>query len=286
MLQGLSEFAAASGDDNDLPLIREPYEAVERNVHDPNFKDIFHGTWSPRFERHGIYMLALNTASVVEPVLGAERTTPLIDPCLEKVLHVFAKDDREALFESVGIDGEVVDNDEGRVLNPGHALESMWFCIEEGIKRGDRSIIQRASRIVEWMYQRGYDSEYRRIVSFLHANRQEPRQMDWHKETGMNWHDKAWWVHSESLYALALSAIHAGNTQRFEKFLDLQRWCLEHFYDQQFGEWYAQLFRDGQPKLADKGTSWKACYRLPRALMKLMQLFGSTSATIPPQQSA
>ena len=277
VLQGLCEFAAASSEDRDLPLIRQTYDAIERNVHDPTFKDIYHGTWSPRFQRHGIYMLALNTASVAEQVLGPERTRPLIDHCLEKILYVFAKDDCKALFESVGLDGRVIDDDEGRVLNPGHALESMWFCIEEGVKRGDRSVIERATRIIDWMYRRGHDRQYGGIVSFLDSSGREPRQMDWHRETNMRWHDKAWWVHSESLYALALSSVQTGNRNGFSRFFDLQQWCLDHFYDSEYGEWYAELYRDGRPKLTDKGTLWKACYHLPRALMKMARLFESVS---------
>lgn len=277
VLQGLCEFAVATGEDRDLSLICETYDEMERNVHAPDFKDIFHGVWSPQFKRHGIYMIALNTAAVVEQVLGQQRVRSLVDHCLEQILHVFAKDDYEVLFESVGPDGQVIDDDEGRVLNPGHALESMWFCIEEGVKRCDRSITDRAAKIIDWMYRLGHDSECGGIVSFLDSSGREPKQMDWHKETSMMWHDKAWWVHSESLYALALAAVQTGDEVGFNRFLDLQCWCLDHFYDADYGEWYPELHRNGQPKLTDKGTIWKACYHLPRALMKTMQLFQSAS---------
>ena len=36
---------------------------------------------------------------------------------------------------------------------------------------------------------------------------------------------------------------------------------------------HPKTHRDGRPKLTDKGTVWKAAYHLPRALMKIMQLF-------------
>ncbi len=273
VLAGLCEYAAASGSDRDVPLIRETYDAIERNLHDPDFKDIFHGVWSPRFKRHGIHMIALPTTAMAASVLGNERTRPLADHCLHEILYGFAKDDREALFESVARDGSLVDHDEGRVLNPGHALESMWFCIEEGRNRNDRAVIERAVKITDWMYRRGYDREFGGIVAFLDADGHEPKQMDWHKETGMRWDDKPWWVHSESLYALALAAVESQRRDLFERFLDLHAWCRQHFFDPEYGEWYPELYRDGRPKLTDKGTPWKAAYHLPRALMKLMQLF-------------
>ena len=282
VLGGLCEYALAAGSDKDVRLIGDTYDVVDRNVHDSNFKDVFHGAWSPRFKRHGIHMIALGTAAIAAGVLGDDRTRPLVDHCLRQILYVFAKDDRRALFESVAHDGSLVDDDEGRVLNPGHALESMWFCIEEGRRRNDRAIVDRAVKIIDWTYRLGHDRRFGGIVAFLDAGGREPKQMDWHKETNMLWHDKPWWVHSEALYALALAAVETNSREYFERFLDLHRWCREHFFDTEFGEWYPELFRDGRPKLTDKGTLWKAAYHLPRALMKLMQLFEATGSKFSP----
>jgi N-acylglucosamine 2-epimerase len=273
VLQGLGEFALASGEDADRGLIGETYDAIERNTRDLDFKDIFHGTWSPRYRRHGVYMMGVNTASLVAPVLGPVRTRPLVDHCLEQILHVFAKDDRRLLFESVARDGSVVDEPEGRVINPGHTLESTWFCLEEGLRRHDRGIVDRAVQIADWAYERGHDRDCGGIFSFLDASGQEPLQTDWHRETRMFWHDKAWWVHAEALYGRALAAVETGSEERFAQFLELHDWCQRHFYDPEYGEWYAELWRDGRPKNDHKGTMWKAAYHLPRALMKLMLLF-------------
>jgi N-acylglucosamine 2-epimerase len=273
VLAGLCEYALASRSDQDLDLIRQTYDAAERNIHDPQCKDIFHGTWSPLFKRHGTYMMGLTTAGSVQPVLGVARTRPLIDHCLHEILHVFAKDQPKALFESVGRQGgEIIDDDEGRVLNPGHCLESMWFAMEEGHKRRDRRIIDRAVQITDWMYRRGYDKQNGGIVAFLDASGREPRQMDWHRETGMAWHDKTWWVHSEALYALALAAVESESPQRMGWFLDLHEWCQKHFRNPATGEWRADLHRDGRPKTGGTSFMWKAAYHLPRAMMKIMQL--------------
>jgi len=225
-------------------------------------------------------MIAISVASLASPVLGTARTRGLRDYCLEQILHVFAKDDRRLLFESVGRDGQVIDEPEGRVINPGHALESMWFCLEEGRRRGDSAVLARCAEIADWMYLAGYDREFGGIVSFLDANGREPPQTDWHRETNMQWHDKVWWVHSEALYACALTAMAMNDLVWFQRFLDLQDWCLQHFYDPQYGEWYPELHRDGTPKRTDKGTIWKAAYHLPRALMLIMKLFESAESSV------
>jgi N-acylglucosamine 2-epimerase len=286
VLGGLCEYSVAAGRDDDLRLIGETYDAIERNVYDPQFKDIFHGTWSLRFKRHGIYMIALGKAGIARQVLGEERTRPLIDHCLHEILHVFARDEQQALFESVARDGTLIDDDEGRVLNPGHALESMWFCIEEGQHRGDRAIIDRAIEIIDWMYKRGYDRQFGGIVAFLDANGLDPKQMDWHKETNLQWCDKPWWVHSEALYALALAAVESGRRDMWDGFIQLHDWCQRYFADHEFGEWYPELYRDGRAKLTDKGTPWKAAYHLPRALLKLSLLFKAAANRIAPLETA
>ena len=258
-----------------MPLIRETYDAVQRNALDPEFRDIFHGVWSPVFQRHPVFMMALLTAGHAAPLLGTQRTKLLADSCLEKILWVFAKDERQAFFESVGRDGCAVDSAEGRLLNPGHAIESMWICMEEGRRRESEAIVRRARRIADWMYTRGLDREHGGLFSFLDADGGEPPQTAWHKETNMSWSDKVWWVHSEALYTLALCWMETGDPTWRERFLDLHAWCWERFHDSEYGEWYPELYRDGTPKLTDKGTLWKAAYHLPRSLMKIMMLFES-----------
>ena len=272
VLQGLCGYALASGSDADAALIADTYAAIERNTRDPNFKDLYHGTWSARSKGHGLYMMAAGTGAVAEGVLGAARTRPLIDEALEQILRVFARDERELLFESVGRDGQLIDSPEGRLINPGHALESAWFCLEEGRKRGDRAIVERAAQIARWSYRCGRDPECGGIYSFLDASGRPPPQTDWHRATGMRWDDKAWWVHSESLYTLALAADETGDLAFLDGFLELHAWCQKFFYDPAYGEWYSELRRDGTVKNDHKGSLWKAAYHLPRALMKIMQL--------------
>jgi N-acylglucosamine 2-epimerase len=80
-------------------------------------------------------------------------------------------------------------------------------------------------------------------------------------------------VHSEALYALALAAVETGKDLFLRRFSKLHDWCMSHFFDEEYGEWYATLHRNGTPKVTDKGTVWKAAYHLPRAIMKIALLF-------------
>ena len=74
---------------------------------------------------------------------------------------------------------------------------------------------------------------------------------------------------------LALAAVERQSEIWLERFIDLHEWCQKHFYDAEYGEWYAELYRNGSVKLPDKGTLWKAAYHLPRALMQIGSLFSA-----------
>ena len=38
------------------------------------------------------------------------------------------------------------------------------------------------------------------------------------------------------------------------------------FWDEEYGEWYAVLHRDGKPRIMDKGGLQKSAFHVPRAL--------------------
>ena len=273
VLKALCEYAVACGSDEDMWLIRETYDTLERNIHNPEFKAIFHGVWNPNYKRHGIYMITLATAHVAKKVLGEDRTRRLLDHCLEQILYVFAKDEYKTLFESVGLDGRVILEPEGLVVNPGHTMESMWFVMEEALERNCQVTFDRALRILDWAFEQGIDHEFGGIYSYIDALGGAPLQTTWHVEVGASWDDKVWWVHSEVLYALALATVEKNSQLHFDRFMAIHDFTQKHFYDKEYGEWYAELFRNGTSKLMDKGTLWKACYHLPRALMKTSRVF-------------
>jgi N-acylglucosamine 2-epimerase len=273
VVSGLAEYAVASGSDEDVDLIKTVYDTIERNVHDLDFKDIYHNTWNPKYKRHGVYMISVITAPIVGKVLGETYTRPLIDHSLEQILYVFARDEHEALVEAVGRDDSFMDDEEGRVVYPGHTLESCWASIEEGLRQNDRSIIDRALTIADWGYEWGYDKEFGGIVSYRDVSGDEPLQTDWNREVGMQWHDKNFWVNAEAIYVAALTAVERDDEKDLERFLRQHEWCQKHLYDPAYGEWYSELYRDGSVKLADKGTMWKAAYHVPRAIMLTYKAF-------------
>ncbi len=276
VLTGLAEFARASGSNEDRDLVEMTFAQIMRNIDRDGFDEFHHFHLDPRRRWHSVSMIGLYVASVLEPLLGASRTRALADTCLERILHVFARDDLRCLLESVGRDGAVLDDETGRRINPGHTMESMWFCMEEALRRGDRGLVERCVQVIDWAWEKGYDPVHGGVFNILDRDGQEPKGYDPRASFNEAWDDKVWWVHSETLYALLLAANETGRADLYDRFQGLHDWCQRFFHDPEHGEWYAYLYRDGSPKVTDKGTWIKAAFHVPRNLMQIMLLLEKT----------
>ena len=275
-LQGISEYLRATGekDGENFEFLNECYDVLEKNVMDPYFKEIYENTWSEKYIWHDLYLTTMSTVDAASATLGFDRTKKLLDYCLDKIFNCFVKDEHRLVFEAVGWEGQAYfEEPHGRFINPGHALESMWFCMNVARKRGDKETIEKALEAVKWMADLGFDKEYGGVFSYLDARGEEPVAIDWFKETDSLWDDKVWWAHSESLCSFAMAYTLSGDEYYMERFEELHEFCMKYFYDPEYGEWYDTLHRDGSVKIADKGSMWKCAYHLGRAVILIIKLF-------------
>ncbi len=273
VLTGLAEYARASGSDEDRQLIEMTFGQVLANVDRQGFDEFHHFHLDTRRRRwHSVSMIGLYVASVLAPLLGESRTRALADACLHRILRVFARDELGILLESVGRDGPVIDDEVGRRINPGHVMESMWFCMEEALRRGDRGLVDRCVQIIDWAWEKGHDAVHGGMLNILDREGGQPRGYDPKASFDEGWDDKVWWVHSETLYALLLAATQTGRDDLYERFQEIHEYSQRFFHDPEHGEWYAYLHRDGSPRVTDKGTWIKAAFHVPRNLMQIMLL--------------
>jgi len=267
--QGLAEYLLATdcADERGMRILEETFSSLEKNTMDPEFKDIFENTWSPTLIWHDMHLTALNTASIAGQTLGRKRVKAFEDYCLDRILNWFLRDKEQLIFEAVTRENQLDASPAGNFINPGHSLESMWFCMETGRIHEDPAVIKRALRGVDWTYRVGWDDVYGGIFAYLDASSQTPEPFDWHKETNTAWDDKIWWVNCESLCCFAQSYAASLDTKYLVMFEKQYDFCMKHFYDPEFGEWYERLYRDGTVKVSDKGTPWKCAYHLGRSLV-------------------
>ena len=209
-------------------------------------------------------MCLLNMADTMLAIDDDPRYERLIDECVVDIFRDFVKLDEGCVIEHVGPDGERVDAPEGRVMNPGHAIEVAWFMMEIGRRRGDRDLVARAAKILDLSLARGWDPQYGGLLYFLDVDGKPATQLE---------HDmKLWWPHSEALYATLLAYHLTGDAKYAGMYEQVHEWTFAHFPDREFGEWFGYLHRDGTVSTPLKGGIWKGPFHIPRALLYCWKL--------------
>jgi N-acylglucosamine 2-epimerase len=185
------------------------------------------------------------------------RRSAELEECLRLVrLHV--RPDERLVLETVGADGEAIDSSDGRLLNPGHALEAGWFLQHWAQRLRRQDLSREAIDVVRWSFERGWDEQHGGLFYFLDAGGYSPQPLEWSM--------KLWWPHAEALYAQLLNYSLTGDPADWEAFRRTDAWTFSRFPDPQHGEWYGYLDRRGEVTHRFKGGPYKGCFHVPRAL--------------------
>jgi len=157
-------------------------------------------------------------------------------------------------------------------VSPGHSLETAWFLMEIARRRDEASLVQRAAKIVDWSFERGWDGQYGGLLYFVDVEGKPSPYLE---------HDmKLWWPHSEALYATLLAYHLTGDAKYARLYEQVHEWTFAHFPDEPFGEWFGYLHRDGSLSTDLKGNLWKGPFHIPRSQLlcwKLLERIASES---------
>lgn len=206
-------------------------------------------------------MILCNLSLELEHIIGPERVDSFIPTVIHEVMEVFYQPAEGLILENVNPDGSFADCFEGRLLNPGHAIEAMWFIMDLGRRLKDEALISKACRIMLDTLEHGWDKEYGGIFYFL--------DLHGHPSDKLEWDQKLWWVHVETLVALAKGYAYTGDERCMQWFMKVHAYTWKHFRDPEFGEWFGYLNRRGEVSLSLKGGKWKGCFHIPRALYQV-----------------
>jgi N-acylglucosamine 2-epimerase len=212
-------------------------------------------------------MILCNLSLELEHILGAEKVNSFIPGVVNEILDVFYQPRFGLILENVSEDGSFCDSFEGRVVNPGHAIEAMWFIMDLGGRMQDESLINRACTIMLDTLEYGWDKEFGGIFYFLDAKGNPPGQLEWDQ--------KLWWVHVETLVALAKGYALTKNERCAKWFEIVHNYTWQHFKDKEHGEWFGYLNRKGEVLLDLKGGKWKGCFHIPRSLYQVWKTLES-----------
>jgi N-acylglucosamine 2-epimerase len=208
-------------------------------------------------------MIGIVTAQELRTTLGDitirhQSLTDWINNWIDEIARDFLKPEHAALMETVAPDGSLIDHAEGRTLNPGHALECAWFIMREGRHQGNADYLQLGLRILDWMWERGWDREHGGLLYFtdLHGL---PVQEYWHDM-------KFWWPHNEAIIATLFAWKLTGAPRYAAMHRQVHEWSFARFPDKEHGEWFGYLHRDGSLSQPAKGNLFKGPFHLPRML--------------------
>ena len=205
----------------------------------------------------GVPMIMINTAQQLREAIGDDRCDPLIDTWIAAIAKDFVKDDIQCVMEQVAPDGSIIDHLDGRTLNPGHAIEGAWFILHEARHRNnDPALIALGCRMLDYMWERGWDKAYGGIFYFRDVY-DGPVQEYWQDM-------KFWWPHNEAIIATLLAFCLTGDPKYAAMHRQVQDYAYSHFHDKVNGEWYGYLHRDGTVAQTAKGNLFKGPFHLPR----------------------
>lgn len=256
----MSEYAIASGDKSYAEKALRLFKLIQRFLSTPNFLE---SKYLPALQArgHSITMILINTASRIRAAISDPALDMQIDESLAAIRDYFIRPEFKALLEMVGPNGEFIDTCNGRVINPGHCIETSWFILEEAKHRNwDAELTKMALQILDWSWDWGWDKEFGGIINFRDC-RDFPAQ-DYSQDM------KFWWPQTEAIIA----TLYAYQATRDEKYLRMHKqisdWTYEHFPDKECGEWYGYLHRDGTVAQPAKGNLFKGPFHIPRMMIK------------------
>ncbi|MCU0566527.1 MAG: AGE family epimerase/isomerase [Oculatellaceae cyanobacterium Prado106] len=253
-----SQYARASGDEAARAIALQAYENVLRRKDNPKgqYSKTYPGTRP--MKALAVPMILANLSLEMEWLLEDETLNAVLDATVQEVMNDFFNAERGLMYENVAPDGSLMDSFEGRLINPGHGIEAMWFIMDIAQRRQDKETIERAIAVMLNILEFAWDKEYGGLYYFMDADGHPPQQLEWDQ--------KLWWVHLESLVALAMGYRLTGNAACWDWYQRMHEYTWSHFADAEYGEWFGYLNRRGEVLLNLKGGKWKGCFHVPRAM--------------------
>lgn len=258
------QLSIATGNKEYADIAKRTFDIVLSKVDNPKGKWNKAAPGARALKSFALPMILCNVALEIEPLLDADFMQQTIDTCIHEVMDVFYRPELGLIVEHLSTDGELVDCFDGRLLNPGHAIEAMWFVMDLGKRLGRQDLIEKAVMIALNEAEYGWDKVHGGIFYFMDRLGRPCQQLEWDQ--------KLWWVHIETLITMLKGYQLTGNVQCLEWFERVHNYVWTHFTDKEYAEWFGYLNRQGEVLLSLKGGKWKGCFHVPRGLFQCWQI--------------
>lgn len=256
----MSEYALATGDQHWAKRAIQVFEDTQRFLATPGFLPAKFEADVKR-QGHSIVMILINVGSCIRKVVNDPKLTQQIDESIEKLKKYFIHPEFKCLLETVGENGEFIDTNMTRTINPGHCIETSWFIMEEAKLRGwDKPMLNMALQVFDWSWDWGWDKQYGGIINFRDCKNLPPQ--DYSQDM------KFWWPQCETIIASLYAYLGTGDEKYLYRHERISEWTYAHFPDAEYGEWYGYLHRDGTVAQPAKGNLYKGPFHIPRMMIK------------------
>lgn len=256
----MSEYALATGDQHWAKRAIQVFEDTQHFLATPGFlpakfeEDV-------KLQGHSIVMILINVGSCIRKVVDDPKLTQQIDDSIDKLKKYFIHPEFKCLLETVGENGEFIDTNMTRTINPGHCIETSWFIMEEAKLRGwDKPMLDLALQVFDWSWDWGWDKQYGGIINFCDCKNLPPQ--DYSQDM------KFWWPQCETIIASLYAYLGTGDEKYLYRHERISEWTYAHFPDAEYGEWYGYLHRDGTVAQPAKGNLYKGPFHIPRMMIK------------------
>ena len=244
---------------------------------DQTFKKITHRAAKPKdlwdksypdarpLKNFALPMILCNLYNELGDLVPEEEKEQRTHACVNEIFDLFWDEERGVILENISPKGSFSDTFDGRLINPGHGLEAMWFIMDLGVQLDRNDWIDRSVEMALSIVEKGWDKEQEGIFYFMDAQGHPPQQLEWDQ--------KLWWVHLEAMICFLKGYELTGSKACWYWFKKIHHYTWSHFRDsKRGGEWYGYLNRSGELLLPLKGGKWKGCFHVPRALFKLYEI--------------
>ena len=261
----LAELSAATGERAMWDRAVAMYERIRPRLGVPTDTALLGYPIQAEFHLHAHDMIRLTVAWVLNQVSPEDRWEADLTLSVESALGKHWKPELGVLLENVSPDGEaMLDLPEGRMVHPGHAIESAWMMMEVARRRNDEALMETAIEMALKSLEFGWDEQYGGLRYLMNLDRTPPNPIEGNM--------KLWWTHGETLYALLQAWAYSGRDDVRQWYEKVHRYTFDHFPAPEHGEWFGYLNRDGSPAFSAKANGWKGFFHLPRILFRGYQL--------------
>jgi N-acylglucosamine 2-epimerase len=261
-----SELYKATGEEEYKQIALDTFHNILKRQANPKglYNKAYPGTRP--LKSFALPMILCNLSLIMEDILGTDHVNKTIEPLIKEVMEVFYDEKSGLILENVTPEGGFSDSFEGRLMNPGHTNESMWFMMDLAVRNNDKALLNKSVEILLRSTENGWDKKHGGIFYFLDIKGHPTQQLEWDQ--------KLWWVHIETLISMAKGYRLTGNEACKNWFETIHEYTWNNFKDKEYPEWYGYLNREGKPLLELKGGKWKGCFHVPRGMYEIWKILG------------